>query len=289
MRVRLAVIGDVHLRFDASDVAALDARGYDALLFVGDLAGYAQRGGVKVAKVIATLRTPAIVVPGNHDATNAAQLLAEVMHNDAAAALVSRGMSARVAELRAALGGAALGGYSLHAVRGADGERIDVVVARPHSFGGPRLSFRAYLREAFGVESIEQSTERLCAVIDRVEGERLIVLAHNGPSGLGDRRDAIWGVDFRPSEGDHGDVDLRAAIEHARARGKKVIAVVAGHMHRKLRGGGERAWQVREGETLFVNAARVPRVWREGGARKRCWVEVGIEGERVEAREVVSD
>lgn len=287
--VRLALIGDVHLRWGAEDNAAIDARGYDAVLFVGDLAGYAHGGGLKVARTIAELRTPAWVLPGNHDGTTAAQLLAEVVQHDPSVALVGGGMEKRVAQLREALGPVTLAGYSLHVLRAGDGEHIECIAARPHSFGGPRLAFRPYLERAFGIASMEDSTERLCALVDRCEGERVMFLAHCGPSGLGDRRDAIWGVDFRKAEGDHGDPDLRAAIEHARSRGKRVVAVLAGHMHHALRGGGRRTWQVREHETLHVNAARVPRTWREGRARRRHWVEVVLEGERAEAHEVVAD
>ncbi|HKU42217.1 MAG TPA: metallophosphoesterase, partial [Polyangiales bacterium] len=76
--MRIAVIGDVHLAWDARDVAALDAAAYDLLLFVGDLAGYGAEGGVRVARSIAELRTPALVLPGNHDAVTTLQLGAEV-------------------------------------------------------------------------------------------------------------------------------------------------------------------------------------------------------------------
>lgn len=285
--VRLAIIGDVHLRWDEHDVRAIDAEGVDAVLFVGDLAGYAHRGGLQVARSIAALRTPALVVPGNHDGAHAAQLLAEVLEHDASVAVTARGMSARVEELRRAMHPAQLCGYEVRALRGADGDRVDCVVARPHSFGGPRIAFRPYLREAFGIDSLESSATRLCELVDRTATERIVFLAHNGPSGLGAHRDSIWGVDFRKHEGDHGDPDLRAAIDHARARGKTVLAVLAGHMHHRLRGGGRRPSTVREGETLFVNAARVPRTWREDGVVRRSWTEVVIEGERAEAREVI--
>ena len=44
-----------------------------------------------------------------------------------------------------------------------------------------------------------------------------------------------------------------------------VLAVVAGHMHLDLRGRSEeRSWRRREGELLYLNPARVPRVGRRG-------------------------
>jgi uncharacterized protein (TIGR04168 family) len=291
--VRLALIGDVHLSFDAHDAAALDADRYDAVLFAGDLSGYSPRGGLRVGRYIASLRTPTLVVPGNHDGALPHQLLAEMMRHEASIELTASGQAERVAQLRAALAPAVLGGYSVHPLRAAAGsgrdERIDCVVGRPHSFGGPQLSFRPYLREQFGIDSIERSAERLCALVDATTTERIVFLAHNGPSGLGEKKSDIWGADFRKSEGDFGDPDLRTAIVHARRRGKRVLAVLAGHMHHAVRGGGERTWTVKEHETLFVNAARVPRVWKAEGKILRHHVEVVIEGERVEARAVVRE
>lgn len=284
--MRLSLIGDVHLRFDARDASALDAAGSDAVLFAGDLGGYSHRGGLRVARAIAALRTPAIVIPGNHDAAHPHQLLAEIMRHEASIELLAHGQRERVAQLRRAIAPAILAGYSVHPLRSGS-DRIDLVVARPHTFGGPHLAFRPYLREAFDVDSLERSAERLCELVDRTETERVVFLAHNGPTGLGARRHDIWGCDFRSSEGDFGDADLRLAIEHARSRGKRVVAVLAGHMHHALRGGGERTWLAREHGTLFVNAARVPRVWKREGAVARHRVEVTIEGDRADAREVV--
>ena len=58
MTIRIAVVGDVHLAFGPKDVVHLDSGAYDLVLFVGDLAGYAHRGGLRVAKYIRTIRTP---------------------------------------------------------------------------------------------------------------------------------------------------------------------------------------------------------------------------------------
>lgn len=285
--VRLALIGDVHLRFDARDAAEIDGASYDAVLFVGDLAGYSHRGGLRVARAIAALRTPAVAIAGNHDGAHPHQLLAEMMRHEASIELSSAGHRDRVEQLRRALSPVILGGYSIHPLRSGS-DRIDCIAARPHSFGGAQLSFRPILRAAFDIDSIERSAECLCALVDRAETDRIVFLAHNGPSGLGARRHDIWGCDFRASEGDFGDPDLRVAIEHARRTGRKVLAVLAGHMHHAVRGGGERTWLVREQETLFVNAARVPRIFRRGGEIMRHRVEVTIAGARAEAREILA-
>lgn len=284
--MRIGVIGDVHLDLDDVDVGQLDARGYDRLFFVGDLATYSHKAGLEVARRIARFATPAIVVPGNHDAANVFQMAAEVLEADVLLPLLSVGQRARESELAAALGRATVGGYSVHALEAAWG-RVDVIAGRPHSAGGAHLAFRPHLTEAYGVESIERSAEKLEALVDACEAEDVVFLAHNGPSGLGDRRDDIWGCDFRAGEGDFGDPDLERAVRHARARGKRVRAVVAGHMHHHLKGGGQRRWRVEREGTLYLNAARVPRIFTRGGRTLRHHVELMLEAERVEAREVL--
>ncbi len=280
--LRLAVIGDVHLAFGPADVAYLDAQAYDAVLFVGDLSGYARRGALRVARYVRSLRTRTYVIPGNHDTVGAPQLLAELMQNETAIQMLGSGQRDRVEELRALLQPAELVGYSMHAMPG-----LTMIAARPHSFGGPHLAFRPYLTDAFRVASIEASADRLRSLIDDTRDERIVFLAHNGPTGLGDERDAIWGCDFRRAEGDFGDPDLEAAILYARTKGKRVLAVIAGHMHHALKGRGMRKWiEEREG-TLYLNAARVPRVFKQEGKEMRHLVEVVIEGERARAREVL--
>jgi len=290
--LRLAVIGDVHLAFDERDVRALDGLGYDAILFVGDLAGYRHSGGLAVARTIARLRTPTYVIPGNHDGVHATQLAAEVMENDAAIAALERApfhgtMEARLEALRAALGGAVLGGYSRHRIEAPGAAPIELVIGRPHSFGGPRLAFRPYLGRAFGVSDLDASAAKLRALLDACSGERIVILSHNGPLGLGAGRADIWGCDFRASEGDFGDPDLRAALDHARASGKRVLGVLAGHMHHALRGGGTRRWQQQVDDVLHVNAARVPRVFRHEGRVVSHHVRIEIESDAIRADEVL--
>jgi uncharacterized protein (TIGR04168 family) len=280
---RLAVVGDVHLAFGPADVAHLDAGGFDAILFVGDLSGYARRGAVRVARYVRSLKTRTYVIPGNHDTAGAPQLFAEVVQNETAIQMLGAGQRERVDELRGLLHPAELVGYSMHRLR----EGLTMIAARPHSFGGPRLAFRPYLTEAFRVSSLETSAARLKWLVDDVSDERIVFLAHNGPTGLGARRDAIWGCDFRRSEGDFGDPDLEVAIQHARTMGKRVVAVIAGHMHHALKGRGTRKWLEERDGTLYVNAARVPRVFREHGREKRHYVEVIIDGERATAKEVL--
>jgi len=284
--LRIAVVGDVHLLWSQHDVDYFNASDYDLVLFVGDLAAYAHRRALDTARSIGRVRVPALVIPGNHDGVTAAQLVAEIVGNAVLCDLFSGGQERRCRQLAAALAPLPLCGYSLHEVA-ARGASVTIVAARPHSMGGPRLAFRRHLAARFGVRSLEESAERLCRLVDRACGERLLFFAHNGPSGLGAAREDIWGCDFRAAAGDFGDPDLAVAIEYARAIGKRVVAVVAGHMHHRLKGGGKRAWLERRGDILYVNAARVPRILRRADPIRHHHVRLEVRGDRAEAREVL--
>lgn len=258
--IRIAVIGDIHAFWGPPDVEYFNQSDYDLVLFVGDLGGYTVGGTLKVARSISRLEKPALVLPGNHDAITPAQLAAEISGVGSLIELASGGEERRRKELAEALGPVPLVGYSLHRFRFRT-QTLSVVAARPHSFGGPRLAFRPLMKRAFGVSSLEESEARLKQLVDDASSE-LVFLAHNGPTGLGETRDAIWGCDFRRSAGDFGDPDLTGALRYAEQQGKRVRAVLAGHMHHALKGGGDRKWVEEQGGTYFVNAARVPRVFR---------------------------
>ena len=76
--MKLAVLGDIHLRFDAFDVRYFNASGYDALLITGDLPGMRHERAYEVAERLAGLTLPAFMIAGNHDATTLPQLLADI-------------------------------------------------------------------------------------------------------------------------------------------------------------------------------------------------------------------
>src|SRR5215471_9977471 len=155
--------------------------------------------------------------------------------------------------------------------------------------GGDRLSFAEELERNFGVATLEASARRLCGLVDAAESEALVFFAHNGPLGLGASRDALWGRDFDPAEGDWGDRDLREAIDYAIARGRRVLAVLAGHMHWSLRGGGQRRWQARVGDVLYVNAAQVPRVFESNAGWVRQHMALSFDDEGAHVREVLME
>ena len=255
----IGVIGDVHLFWDDEDVAFFNACGYDLLLFVGDLAAYTQVRGQRVARSLRALRTPAMCIPGNHDGLHALQLGAEIaprarrLRN-----AFCEGQARRCRSLEKALGGVELVAYTQRRVAPA-GVALNIVVCRPHSIGGRRLACLRYLDEAYGVDSMESSAARLKSLVDACDDAPILFLAHNGPSGLGDRADSIWGCDFRKKEEDWGDRDLEEAIRYATSKGRQVLATVAGHMHRKTKSGKRRPAQIEKDGVLYVNAAEVPR------------------------------
>lgn len=281
--MKLAVIGDVHHAWSEVDTTYFNASDHDAVLFVGDIYNFSMQRGLRAAAELASLEKPALLVPGNHDAVHPAQLAAEITRRPSLIRLASIGHTQRVKELREAVGGVQVGGYSVHRLS----DDLDVIAGRPHAMGGSTMSFAPHLAEAYDVYTIEDSARRLKRCVDESDAQKVLFLAHNGPTGLGDKRGDLWGADFRREEGDFGDRDLREAIDHARTRGKQVLAVLAGHMHHRVRGGGKRRWCERRDGILYVNAARVPRIFEEDGGVYHHHVDLLIESGEAEVIEVL--
>lgn len=281
---KVAVVGDVHLLWDQFDVDYFNRSDYRLVLFVGDIAAYRHGAALPIARSIGKLRKPAIVMPGNHDAVHLGQLIAEVLDRPTLSDRIAFGQPRRSRQLDRALGGVTMAGYTRHTVELAN-DRLSVVAARPHSMGGPRVSFRRYLRAAHDVDSLGTSTDRLKALVDQCGDEPILFLGHNGPTGFGERRDDPWGCDFRASEGDFGDPDLANAVDYAHASGRRVLGVVAGHMHHELKGGGRRRWLEYRNDTFYLNAARVPRVFGNEGRTFHHHVELAIGDDGVRVRE----
>lgn len=280
---RIGVIGDLHSHWDDWDLAHFDRSEYDVLLFTGDLGGGTPGSGMNVAKSISRLRRPTLVMPGNNDAADIARLSAEFGHQRGLSRIL--GSNPPEDTHASSAGEARLCGYSLHRLRTRDVD-VTVVTARPHSLGGPELTFAKLLEQTHGVGSIDESSLRLTELIDRAETEKLIFLSHNGPTGFGSNPADMWGCDFKPGGGDWGDPDLAHAIDYARRIGHEVLAVIAGHMHLRTKQGQERPWMREWNDTLYINAARVPRITSERGEVYRHHVSVRIEADAIEADEV---
>lgn len=278
--MRLAVIGDIHGFWDARDTAFFNASDYDGLLLVGDLPHLT--GGRDVARELARLEKPAWMIPGNHDGVTAPQLLAELKGWRPLRWLTAFGMRRRVRRLDRALGPVRLGGYELATLD--DG--LGLLTARPHAMGPDKFYYRPYLARRFGVRSFADSAELLRSLI-ACAPERLLVLAHNGPAGVGDTPAAPWGCDFSPAFGDFGDPDLREALDYARESGRRVAAVVAGHMHHRSKNGSERHTAAERDGLLYINAACVARHRRETDERHH--VALHIDGQTCTAETVWVD
>lgn len=282
---RIALVGDMHSAWDARDVDYFNASQYELLLAVGDLGGSRARDGLRIARSLARLTRRALIMLGNNDVDEYAQIAAELTYRQGRADLLEDieepAPAAAEHDQRARTCG-----YSLHPIK-ISGLHMTVIACRPFSMGGAELSFPEALESSFGVRSMADSTERLRALVERAPTEHLLFLAHNGPTGLGDERHAIWGRDFDPAAGDWGDPDLREAISHARTLKRKPLAVIAGHMHSPLRGGGDRQWQQHHDGILYVNTARVPRAFDSPHGPVRHHIALELSQTSANAREIL--
>jgi len=279
-RFRLGVIGDLHTHWDNVDVAQFAGTDYDLLYFTGDLGGGTPDSCLRMARAMAGLRHPTLVMPGNNDTVDIEQLAAELAHQNGLNRLLS------MAGNEQAVHPILLCGYSRHSIYLEDLD-IDLIAARPHSMGGPDLSFPDYMRDTYGINDLQASAQRLVELVEESTADRLVFLAHNGPLGLGEHPGAMWGCDFKKDGGDWGDADLTHAIAHATALGKEVLAVIGGHMHLRTKCGKDRPWKTQRENITYINAARVPRIFSTGDDVYRHHVSVTIDANGIQAEEVL--
>jgi uncharacterized protein (TIGR04168 family) len=285
----IAIVGDLHSAWDDADVRYFNGAGYELLLFVGDLGGTVLKDGLRIARSMSRLGMPALVLPGNNDVAHHAEFDAEFTLQRGLVDLMSDPDLAPRSALRSASGEVRTVGYSVHPWRVGDLD-VTFVACRPFARGGDVLSFPEALA-VFGIETMRESTARLMALVDAVPTEHVVLIAHNGPAGLGGSRSSPWGRDFHDDEGDWGDSDVAAAIVHARQTGRRVLSVIAGHMHHHLRGGGTRTWMTTQDGTLYVNPARVPRIFdsARGPVRHHVALQLTRDGARAEERLVLQE
>ena len=294
----IAVIGDIHLQYDEWDTHFLNESDYDLVLFVGDLSEiFHPKEALVIAGMLSKLEKPAIIVPGNHDVHNVLQIIAESVHSRLLAFLSGYYHFEYHERLAARLNPVAVGGYSIHPFQ-REGLRFDLIVSRPYAMGGSSLSYRPLMRWLFGVKTIDQSIRILHKLVAASEADNLIFLAHNGPTGLGGEPTDIWGCDFDPEQGDFGDVDLEEAVKYAQESGKRVLAVIAGHMHLQTYLGPKPFWKrrgvpgplrpniVEKNGVIYINAARVPRIFEQDGKKLHHHIRLDLSGGNVAAKEV---
>uniref|UniRef100_A0A3B6TM34 Calcineurin-like phosphoesterase domain-containing protein n=2 Tax=Triticum aestivum TaxID=4565 RepID=A0A3B6TM34_WHEAT len=136
---------------------------------------------------------------------------------------------------------------------------------RTHQFSEKKVDRVRLQLERYGVDDMSGSVRKIYdAATAAPEEHSVILLAHNGPTGLGSRIDDICGRDWVAGGGDHGDPDLEQAISDLqRETGVSIPLVVFGHMHKSLAYGGGLRKMIAFGannQTIYLNGAVVPRV-----------------------------
>lgn len=243
--VRIVIVGDVHDDWNLEeDSKALELLQPDLVLFTGDFGNE----NVKLVRSIAALKMAKAAILGNHDAWNT-QSFSEKGKDAVQLQLESFGEEH--------VGYKRLDFHSL---------KLSVIGGRPFSCGGERLFRKQLLTKRYGVQNMKESANRICeAALGTPKNHSIILLAHNGPTGLGSNMNDICGRDWVRSGGDHGDPDLAVAISQLKATTEYPIPlVVFGHMHKELAfGNGPRKMiVVGDDNTIYLNGAIVPRVKR---------------------------
>jgi uncharacterized protein (TIGR04168 family) len=237
----LLAVGDIHRCWREVDSVYLERAQADLTMFVGDFGDE----DVEMVTRIANLAIEKAVILGNHDAwlSFAKKEVTEKLH-DSLDVLGEDHVAYTVREVPAA--------------------GISIVGARPFSWGGQSLRSPELYDEIYGVHTMRQSAAAIVDAARNAQHRDIVILAHNGPTGLGSETTDIYGKDFGKPGGDWGDYDLALALQRIEGYGLRVRAVIAGHMHHKLLHprGAERKRFIKRGDTTFINCAVVPRVQR---------------------------
>lgn len=247
--IKIAVVGDVHDRWEPEDGMALQQLGVDLVLFVGDFGNES----VSVVRAIASLEIPKAAILGNHDAWYTATDWGRGQ------CPYDRQTENRVQQQLDLLGESHVG----YGKRDFPELGLTVVGSRPFTWGGSDWKYNDFYREWFGVESFEESTHRIVEAVREATFETVIFLGHTGPTGLGDEPEDPCGRDWKPLGGDFGDPDFAEAIAQTRQMGKQIPLVAFGHMHHQLRHTKKvqrKSVHVSPEGTIYLNAASVPRI-----------------------------
>lgn len=242
MAPQILVVGDIHRNWRQADALYLERGDQDLALFVGDLGDE----DVQMVRTVSEVNAPKAVILGNHDAwrsfsekqvTNALRKSLDLIGSD----------------------------HLAYDVREWPQAGLSIVGARPFSWGGADLRSPEIYTELYGVSTHEDSATRIVEAVRRAQHRDIMILAHNGPTGLSRESHDIWGKDFGKSKtprGDWGDRDLELAIAEIKDLGYRIPCVVAGHMHHRLLypRGALRTRFLRHKGTLYLNAAVVPRL-----------------------------
>ena len=247
--IRIAIVGDVHDQWDTADEIALQHLDVDLVLFVGDFGNEA----VELVEKIASLDMPKAAIFGNHDAWYTAsdwgrkKCPYDPLVED------------RVQQQTNLLGASCIGYGKLDFPQ----LNLSIIGSRPFSWGGSQWKYSDFYQSRFGIDGFEASTQRIVEMGEHATCDQIIIIGHNGPTGLGEEPESICGKDWGESlGGDYGDPDLEQAISLLQGQGKSIPLVTFGHMHHKLRHTKERLRTpiILHPDTVYLNAARCPRV-----------------------------
>ncbi|MEO1464990.1 MAG: TIGR04168 family protein [Cyanobacteria bacterium J06633_1] len=257
--ITVAIVGDVHNQWSATDNLALEHLNVDLALFVGDFGNEA----VEVVRQIASVSVPKAVIMGNHDAWYSASSWGRQK------APYNHDQEDRVQQQLNLLSETHVGFSKL------DFPQLDLAVvgSRPFSWGGATWRNSEFYRDRYNIKNFAESTAQIVNSAQAAAYDNLIFIAHNGPTGLGNSTESICGRDWKEEGGDYGDPDLTEAIAQVKKSGKSIPLVTFGHMHHELkipRGKRRKIIEVRH-ETVYLNAACVPRVIESTAGEKRSF------------------
>lgn len=240
-RHTICFIGDLHGHFDDEDVRYLSEQDPAMTVFVGDLGDE----NPAMARRVTDLPFETRCILGNHDAwLSFRQKAATPALQESLEILGDRHLAYSSVDL--------------------EGAEVSIIGCRPFSWGGPSLRSPELYEALYGVTDHESSAAKIIETAENAKYRNLILVAHNGPYGLGKRSSDIFGKDFGKPGGDWGDRDLQLALRGLADRGFRVPLLVAGHMHHQLmhpRGDFRKRCLVTPA-TVFANIARVPRIYR---------------------------
>ncbi|MDJ0900501.1 MAG: TIGR04168 family protein [Xenococcus sp. MO_188.B8] len=265
-KLLIAVIGDVHDRWELEDNLALQHLGVDLALFVGDFGNES----VEIIRLVADLPIPKAVILGNHDAWYTASGWGRKK------APYDHSQEDRVQQQLDLLGVAHVGYSKLDLPQ----YNISVVGSRPFSWGGSQWKNHQFYRDRYNINDFVESTTQIVAAANETLYDHLIFIGHNGPFGLGDQPEDTCGRDWNPLGGDHGDPDFTAAIDKTLSLGKSISLVTFGHMHHRLRHRQDRLRTIVNTSSdgiVYLNAAAVPRIKNKNAGKMRNFSLVTLE------------